>query len=92
MPPKPTRLQIADLELDRLSRTVWRAGRKIELKPREYELLEYLVLRQGQVVTWYHAAGGCLGLPLRAADGHWFGAYQPATVVPQLIHTHRGAA
>ena len=35
-PPKTTRLRIADLELDRPTRTVRRSGRKIDLKPREY--------------------------------------------------------
>ncbi|OYV41628.1 MAG: DNA-binding response regulator [Rhodospirillales bacterium 20-64-7] len=49
--PKSSTLRIADLELDRLSRDVQRAGRKIELKPREFELLEYLMLHENQVVT-----------------------------------------
>lgn len=49
--PKTLPLRIADLELDRLTRTVCRARRLIELKPREYEVLEYLMLHQGQVVT-----------------------------------------
>ena len=49
--PKATILKIADLELDRLSRRVTRAGKKIDLKPREFELLEYLMLHEGQVVT-----------------------------------------
>lgn len=49
--PKTTVLRIADLELDRLSQNVRRGGRKIELKPREFQLLEYLMLHEGQVVT-----------------------------------------
>jgi two-component system OmpR family response regulator len=40
-----------DLELDVLTRTVTRAGRRIELKPQEYKLLEYLMRHIGQVVT-----------------------------------------
>jgi two-component system OmpR family response regulator len=48
---KPTVLRIADLELDRLSRNVTRAGKRIELKPREFQLLEYLMLHENQVVT-----------------------------------------
>jgi two-component system OmpR family response regulator len=40
-----------DLELDRLSHTVKRAGREIVLQPREFRLLEYLMRHSGQVVT-----------------------------------------
>lgn len=40
-----------DLELDRLSHTVKRAGREIALQPREFRLLEYLMRHAGQVVT-----------------------------------------
>ncbi|MFZ4690390.1 MAG: winged helix-turn-helix domain-containing protein [Polymorphobacter sp.] len=47
----PTRLAIADLEVDLLSRHVSRAGRKIELQPREFRLLEFLLRHQGEVVT-----------------------------------------
>jgi two-component system OmpR family response regulator len=49
--PKATTLRIADLELDRLTRRVSRAGKKIDLKPREFQLLEYLMLHENQVVT-----------------------------------------
>jgi two-component system OmpR family response regulator len=97
LPPQTTRLRIADLELDRLSRTVWRAGRKIELKPREYELLEYLMLRQGQVVT-----------RIMLLEDVWGFHFVPQTAIveahisrlrgkidhgfaPELIHTYRGA-
>ena len=45
------RLTIADLEIDPMARTVKRAGRKIELKPREYLLLEYFARNEGRVVT-----------------------------------------
>ena len=44
-------LKIADLELDRMSRTVRRAGRSIKLQPREFRILEYLLRHAGQVVT-----------------------------------------
>lgn len=47
----PTRLSVADLEIDRLSRRVKRAGRTIELQPREFRLLEFLMEHSGQVVT-----------------------------------------
>jgi two-component system OmpR family response regulator len=96
-PPKRTRLKIADLELDRLSRTVQRAGRKIELKPKEFELLEYLLLHQGEVVT-----------RTMLLEDVWGFHFVPQTViveahisrlrakidqgfVPPLIHTYRGA-
>ena len=46
-----TALRVADLELDLASRTVRRGGRRIELQPREYRLLEYLMRHAGQVVT-----------------------------------------
>jgi two-component system OmpR family response regulator len=47
----PTTLQVADLKLDRLARTVTRAGARIELQPREFQLLEYLMRHAGRVVT-----------------------------------------
>ena len=43
-------LRVGDLELDLVSRVVSRCGRKIELLPREFKLLVYLVRNQGQVV------------------------------------------
>ena len=46
-----TVLKAADLEMDLLTRTVRRAGRSIELQPREFRLLEYLLRHSGQVVT-----------------------------------------
>lgn len=42
---------IADLVLDRLSHRVTRGGEAIQLQPREYRLLEYLMKHAGQVVT-----------------------------------------
>jgi two-component system OmpR family response regulator len=44
-------LRCADLELDRLSRQVRRGSRKIPMQPREFRLLEYLMLHEGEVVT-----------------------------------------
>lgn len=46
-----TVLRVADLELDRMTRKVSRAGRPINLTAREFKLLEYLMLHPGQVVT-----------------------------------------
>lgn len=47
---RETVLRVGDLELDLVSRKVSRCGRKIELLPREFQVLEYLVRNQGQVV------------------------------------------
>jgi len=47
----PTLLQCADLTLDPATRKVTRAGKEIELTPREYALLEFLLRRAGTVVT-----------------------------------------
>ena len=47
---KETVLRVGDLELDLVSRTVNRAGREVELLPREFQVLEYLVRNQGHVV------------------------------------------
>jgi len=46
-----TKLLTGDLEMDLLSRGVRRAGQKIDLQPREFRLLEYLMRHTGQVVT-----------------------------------------
>lgn len=46
-----TRLQVGDLEMDLLARTVSRNGQKILLQPREFRLLEFLMKHAGQVVT-----------------------------------------
>ena len=46
-----TRLVEGELELDLLARKVTWAGRRIDLQPREFRLLEYLVRHRGQVVT-----------------------------------------
>ena len=46
-----TLYRVGDLELDRLSHEVRRAGRTINLQPREFRLLEHLMRHAGQVVT-----------------------------------------
>jgi two-component system, OmpR family, response regulator len=46
-----THLKVADLELDLLSRKATRAGREIDLQPREFQLLETLMRHPGQVMT-----------------------------------------
>ncbi len=53
-----TVLCVGDLEMDLLKRSVTRAGKQIDLQPREFSLLEYLMRNAGRVVTrtmlnWY---------------------------------------
>ena len=48
---EPTSLSLADLTLDRLTRRVERSGTNIELRPREYALLELLMRHPGKVVS-----------------------------------------
>jgi two-component system OmpR family response regulator len=90
-----TRLKVAEMDL--LTRTVTRAGRRIDLTTKEFQLLEYLMRRQGQVVTRSMLLEGVWDLHfdpqtniidvhmsrLRAAVDRDFDR--------QLIHTVRGA-
>lgn len=46
-----TRLVCGDLELDLIARTAQRGPRRIELLPREFQMLEYMMRRKGRVVT-----------------------------------------
>ncbi|HEU0221131.1 MAG TPA: response regulator transcription factor [Paracoccaceae bacterium] len=92
-----TRLSCGDLELDLVSRTARRGGRRIELLPREFQMLEYLMRRQGRVVT-----------RTMLLEGIWDYRFDPQTNVidvhisrlrrkiddegaPPLIRTVRGA-
>lgn len=47
----PARLSVSDLAMDRLSREVTRAGKRIDLKPREFALLENLMRNPGKALT-----------------------------------------
>jgi two-component system OmpR family response regulator len=53
--PPPQELQVvltvSDLTLDRLKRSVTRGGERIDLQPREFQLLEFLMRNTGRVVT-----------------------------------------
>jgi two-component system OmpR family response regulator len=92
-----TVLRVGDLEMDLIRRTVTRAGRRIELQPREFRLLEFLMRREGQVVT-----------RTMLLEGVWDFHFDPRTSVvethisrlrakldkgfgEELIHTVRGA-
>ncbi|MCX7055634.1 MAG: response regulator transcription factor [Proteobacteria bacterium] len=91
------KLRIADLELDSRARKVVRAGRKIDLTTREFQLLEFLMRHTGQVVT-----------RTMILEGVWDYHFDPKTNVidvhisrlrqaidkgfeSQLLHTVRGA-
>ncbi len=48
---EPTVLKAGDLEVDLLKHEVTRAGRKINLQPREFSLLEYLMYNKGRILS-----------------------------------------
>jgi two-component system OmpR family response regulator len=71
---EPAVLGIADLEMNRIKRTVTRGGRPIALQPREFSLLEYLLKRKNQVVT-----------RTMLLDGVWNYHFDPKT---HIVETH----
>jgi two-component system, OmpR family, response regulator len=92
-----TSLRVADLTLDMLTRTVTRAGARVELQPREFQLLAYLMRHAGRVVT-----------RTMLLEGVWDFHFDPKTNIVdthmsrlrgkvdrghahELIHTVRGA-
>ncbi len=52
--PRETRLRVGDLEIDTLRRKVTRGGRAVDLKPKEYALLEFLAQHADRPVTRSH--------------------------------------
>jgi DNA-binding response OmpR family regulator len=89
-------LRLADLVIDRATRTVRRAGKEIPLTHREYELLESLVTRAGQVVSRQELAqsiwDGQLELESNVIDvtmSHLRGKVDRDTD-RRLLHTVRG--
>jgi two-component system OmpR family response regulator len=48
---EPTKLTVADISMNLIAREVVRAGKKIELQPLEFSLLEYLLRNAGRVVS-----------------------------------------
>jgi heavy metal response regulator len=46
-----SKLQVADLTMDLNTHKIFRGGRRIDLTPREYALLEYLIRNEGQILT-----------------------------------------
>ncbi len=47
----PSRIQIADLEIDRLAHQIKRAGKRVNLSAKEYALLEYLAINAGRTLS-----------------------------------------
>jgi two-component system, OmpR family, response regulator len=94
--PESTELRLGDLSLDLLSREVERAGQRIDLQPREFSLLEYLLRNAGKVVS-----------KAMIIEHVWGYDFDPMTNIvdvlvsrlrnkidrdfeTKLIHTHRG--
>jgi two-component system OmpR family response regulator len=76
---QPTRLVVADLTMDLVTREVSRAGSRVELQPREFSLLEFLMRHAGRVVT-----------KTMILEHVWDYSFDPQTnVVDVLVHRVR---
>ena len=76
---EPTKLSVADLSLDLVTREVARSGSRIELQPREFSLLEFLMRHAGRVVT-----------KTMILEHVWDYSFDPQTnVVDVLVHRVR---
>ena len=89
-------IEIADLRLDTVARTVERAGRSVTLSAREYSLLEYLASRRGHVVSrteiYTHVFSGPEAPASNVVDvyvGYLRKKIEGPRAAPLLI-THRG--
>jgi two-component system OmpR family response regulator len=71
---EPQVLGVGDLEMNRIKRTVTRAGIPVALQPREFSLLEYLLKRKNQVAT-----------RTMLLDGVWNYHFDPKT---HIVETH----
>jgi DNA-binding response OmpR family regulator len=94
---KQPRLVVGDLEIDPAARTVRRAGRGVELTAREYQLLEYLARRRGEVVSRgdieEHIYDGQVDPMSNVVDSAVCLLRKKLAVTPAaapLIHTRRG--
>ena len=94
---KQPRLAIDDLEIDPAARTARRAGRTLELTAREYQLLEYLARRRGEVVSRTdieaHIYDGQVDPMSNVVDSAICVLRKKLAVAPDtapLIHTRRG--
>ena len=75
-----TSYRVGDLELDRLSHSVKRGATEIDLQPREFRLLEYLMKHAGPGGHAHDAPGERLGLSFRSADQRDRRAYLAAAL------------
>ena len=89
-------LRVGDLEIDTNTRVVRRAGRLIQLTPREYALLEFLAARAGELVTrtdiWEHVYDFHSTADSNVVDVY-IGYLRKKLEYPdrpRLIHTRRG--
>ena len=94
---KQPRLTVADLEIDPGARTARRAGQAVELTAREYQLLEYLARRRGEVVSRSeieaHIYDGQVDPMSNGVDSAICLLRKKIAVTPAaapLIHTRRG--
>ncbi len=92
--PTPTRLRVADLELDEDSHEVWRAGNRVQLSPTEFKLLRYLMTNVGRVLSKGQILDHVWNYDFRG-DGGIVESYvsylrrKVDTEEPRLIHTIR---
>jgi len=93
---KSPQLNVGNLELDPLRRTVRRGGRPLDLTALEYRLLEYLFHRSGEVVSrtaiWDHVFEDSTGGSSNAVDVYigYLRKKLNAGGEPELLHTRRG--
>ena len=93
---KSPQLNMGNLELDPLRRTVRRGGRPLDLTALEYRLLEYLFHRSGEVVSrtaiWDHVFEDSTGGSSNAVDVYigYLRKKLNAGGEPELLHTRRG--
>ncbi|GGK70942.1 DNA-binding response regulator [Planomonospora parontospora subsp. parontospora] len=91
----PTRLKVADLELDEEAHQVWKAGEPVRLSPTEFKLLHHLMVNTGRVLSkaqilehvWNYDFGGDAGVVESYVS---YLRRKVDTAEPRLIHTLRG--
>ena len=94
--PLAQRISVGELEIDPLARTVRRSGRKLELKPREYRLLELLMRNSGRVISRDSILESVWGFSSEVNENTLEVFMRLLRVKidhrePKLIHTVRGA-
>ena len=94
-PAAPTRLRVADLELDEETHEVWRAGRRIPLSPTEFKLLRHLMGNAGRVLSKSQILDHVWNYDFQG-DGRIVESYvsylrrKVDFAEPRLLHTIRG--